>query len=212
MKKSSLLLLILLGILSACQKRQYPQMSKPQFESFGSQKATPAQVPAPPVAAEAPAAVMASSAAGVEAVLEATNENLAAMPAEAIKALPVAEKAPVKLNWKERLVAKKLEKKMQGTYSLKRASATGTSKTIPLLSLVFGGLGLLMLLLSIIPGLAILFGIAGLVLGIVGLGEVRKGKAPRSSKFMALLGLIFGAGVIVLLLAAVIFIAAFGFA
>ncbi|WP_247235753.1 DUF4190 domain-containing protein [Telluribacter sp. SYSU D00476] len=160
--------------------------------------------------ATAPVAT-ASAAEGMESVVSPADVS-AVIPAEAIREAYKAEKTHAKPSWKERMITRKLEKKISKASAPKEAGANGQSKTIPRLSLIFGGLGLLMLILGIVPGIAILFGIAGLVLGIVGLSQIRRGESPRSSKAAALLGLIFGGAVILFLLLAIYAIAAFGFA
>ena len=222
MKQATLLLLILISIISACQRHQYPQMSKPQFESYSTKKAVkpssgPAQLTQPigtvdeaSVTSNNVAVATASAAEGLESVVS-PGSNSAVIPAEAVREAYKAEKAPAKPNWKGRVITRKLEKRISKASAPKEAAADRQSKTIPRLSMIFGALGLLMLILGIVPGIAILFGIAGLVLGIVGLGQIRKGESPRSSKAAALLGLIFGGAVILLLLLAISFIAAFGF-
>ncbi len=137
------------------------------------------------------------------AVVTGEEAALSAIPAEAItsKAAPAEAKAsaakPAKLTWTQKIVAKKIEKQIRKANAPEGEKAAKKEDTMSLLALIFGGAGLVFLF-AVNATLGLLLGIAGLVLGIIGLQRVKKGEAPASSKILALLGLILG-GVVTLI-------------
>ncbi len=207
--KKIFLLLLSVSVFVSCQKKEYPTFNYSSAAVSSSQKqvkttalaevATVADAARPAVAA--PQQLSASANEEIAVVTE-QEAALAAIPAEAIttKAAPAEAKAtaakPAKLTWTQRMVAKKIEKQIKKANAPEAVKATKAQDTVALLSLIFGGAGLLLLFVG--GGFGLLLGIAGLVLGIIGLGRVKKGEAPASSKTMALLGTIFG-GVVALL-------------
>ncbi len=82
------------------------------------------------------------------------------------------------------------------------ARAEGNLDVVGLLSLIFGGLGLI-LLFTPLGLLGLLLGIAGFVMGFVGM------KKDGANKVFRILGIVFGGLTILLLLIGIIFIAAF---
>ena len=202
--KKIFLLLSLVSVFLACQKKEYPTFNYPTAAVSSSQKQVKSATPAETTAAVASPAATASqpqlTASTKEEIALVTEEEatLSAIPAEAIttKAASAEAKAtaakPAKLTWTQKIVAKKIEKQIKKANSPEATKAAKAEDTLSLLALIFGGVGLLLLLITYSSGLALLLGVAGLVLGIIGIGRVKKGQAPQSSKILALLGLILG--------------------
>ncbi|GHB84363.1 hypothetical protein GCM10007390_44520 [Persicitalea jodogahamensis] len=208
----------MVSVFGACQKKEYPTFNYTNTTVSTSQKqvSTPAEVVAADVETPAISTPQVLSASADEEVVVMTEEEVAlsVIPSEAItpNAAPGVAKTtaakPAKLTWTQKIAAKKIQKQIKKASSPETAKAAKAENTIALLSLVFGGAGLLLLLLG--SGLGILLGIAGLVLGIVGLGRIKKGQAPDSTKTMSLLGVIFGGLVTLLGLIVVAAVASYG--
>ncbi|TDB69001.1 hypothetical protein [Arundinibacter roseus] len=206
--KKILLLLVVAVAFQACQKNQYPVINNPHFESYTAAKTAPKPAAEVPISATA-SVLTASASEDMTAVVEATEQSTP-IPAEAITPLHVAKKTPAQTTWKEKVVAKKIQKKIEKAQSPEKAkSAKAKPDTVALLSLIFGGAGLLLLLAG--TGLGLLLGLAGLVMGIVGLSKIRKGTAPASSRTMAILGVVFGGLVTLLGLIVIAAVASYGF-
>jgi hypothetical protein len=213
MMKRVLLLLLSVCIFGACHKKEYPVFNYPQAESYGQSKpataselSSPTTQPAATVLDEAP--LLATTHGGLATVIAAP----AALPAEAVSAsLPQAiRKAPGKLSLSEKIVARKVQKKIEKAQSPRKAAkAKAQIDTVSLLSLIAGGGGLILLLLGV--GAGILFGLVGLILGIVGLSRIRRGSAPSSSRAMAILGIVFGGLVTLLGIIVIAAVASYGF-
>lgn len=111
-------------------------------------------------------------------------------------------------NWLQRVVLKQLQKKLAKKVVKGKLDRCSTlSDTMPqlanknpnmhgLLSLIFGGLGFISLLLGSLAILSIPFALAALILGIIG---IKKDK----NNTMAIIGLVFGSAVILLLILAI---------
>ena len=212
--KKIFLLLLSVSVFWACQKKEYPTFNYPTTAVSSGQKqvksATPAETSTAAVAspaATAPQPQLTASTKEEITLVTVEEAALSAIPAEAIttKAAPAEAKATAsksgKLSWTQKIVAKKIEKQIKKANAPEGEKAAKKEDTLSLLSLIFGGAGLL-LLFTAGGGLGILLGIAGLILGIIGLGKVKKGEAPQSSKILALLGLILGGLVTLIGLAA----------
>lgn len=98
----------------------------------------------------------------------------------------------------ERVGAKIIQKKLNKALSSAKAGGGSGGNTLSLLSCIFGGAGLLLLLVG--GGLALLLGLAGIVLGIIGLKK-------EDSKAMAIIGIVCG-GLVILLALLVLFVIA----
>ncbi len=204
--KKIFLLLALVGVLGACQKKEYPTFSYTSTAISTNQEqvksSTPAEVANAATSAISTQQVLSASADEEIVIITEEEAALSAIPAEAITIKAASAKTkiaaarPAKLTLTQKIVARKIQKQIKKANSPETAKAAKAQDTIALLSLIFGGAGLLLLLVG--GGLGLLLGIAGLVLGIIGLGRIKKGEAPASSKTMALLGTIFG-GVVALL-------------
>jgi hypothetical protein len=112
-----------------------------------------------------------------------------------------AEQSGEKMSFTKKLAFKMVQNKVKKQVAKGKvdASAPASGNTMSLLSLIFGGVGLLSLVLPIgIFGL--LLGVAGLVLGLVAMKK-------EGSNVMNLLGTIFGGLTVLLFLVAVIFVA-----
>jgi hypothetical protein len=96
-----------------------------------------------------------------------------------------------KPNFMERVGFKLLQKKLKKHASMFKADAGGDSNLLSLLSCIFGGAGLLLLL--VIPIISILLGIAGFVLGLIALKK-------EDSKTLAIIGISCGGLVLLVLL------------
>lgn len=201
--KKIFLLLLSVSVFWACQKKEYPTFNYPSAAVSSTQKQVKITAPAEATTAiiTTPAAIAPQqlSASANEEIAVVTEEEtaLSAIPTEAIttKAAPVETKAtaakPAKLTWTQKIVAKKIEKQIKKANAPKGEKAAKKEDTMSLLALIFGGSGLIFLF-AINAVLGLLLGIAGLVLGIIGMQRVKKGEAPASSKILALLGLILG--------------------
>lgn len=201
--KKILLLLLSVSVFVSCQKKEYPTFNYPSAAVSSSQKQvktpTPAEVATAVVttpAVAAPQQQLSASANEEIAIVTEEEAALAAIPAEAITTKAAAAK-PAKLTWTQKIVAKKIEKQIKKANSPEAAKAAKAEDTMSLLALIFGGAGLIFLF-GISALLGLLLGIAGLVLGIIGMQRVKRGEAPASSKILALLGLILG-GVVALI-------------
>lgn len=213
MMKRVLLLLLSVGVFGACHKKEYPVFNYPQAESHIQAKPATASIPSPPttqpaatVRNEAP--LLAATHEGPAAVMAAP----AALPVEAVTAsLPQAiRKSPDRPSLAEKVVTRRIQRKIEKAESPRKdAKAKAQIDTVSLLSLIAGGGGLILLLLGV--GAGLLFGLVGLILGIVGLSRIRRGSAPSSSRAMAILGIVFGGLVTLLGLIIIAAVASYGF-
>lgn len=205
--KKNVYLLLLIGFSWACQKREYPVFQHLPSSAYSHPGTTPVPAAEPPAQVTTQSAVMtapltAAADNDLASVLKSTPPNVTATP-EAIT------KAPAQQTWQEKVVVKKLKKRVEKENSSTKAAAPkAKADTVALLSLIFGGAGLLLLLAG--GGLGLLLGLAGLIMGIIGLSRVKRGLAPQSSRTMAILGIIFG-GVVTLLAILVIAVVAANF-
>lgn len=202
------LLLLLVSVLGACQKKQYATFKYQNSAAYIGQKSVTAaqkEQESLVVASNEPELLSASADASASFMNPAEIVS-ARIPTEAVtsSAAPAQAKTtsstiakPVKMTLAQKIIAKKIQKQIlkANTFEGKKA-VKEKADTIALLALIFGGAGLLLSFAG--TGLGLLLGIAGLVLGIVGMSRIKKGQAPASSKTLALLGLIFG-GVVTLL-------------
>ena len=124
----------------------------------------------------------------------------------------IQESNLVSLNWMQKSLLKSAQKrlakkvskgKIDASQSLlnKSAAAKGENRR-GMFSLIFGGAGFLFLFLGPLAYLSLPLGIAGLILGIIG---VKKDKNDT----MAIIGMVFGSLVILLFLLAAVLIASF---
>ena len=109
-----------------------------------------------------------------------------------------------KMTFRERVATKILDKKINKFMKKNEAhKAGGGGNTFSLLGLIFGGSSLL--LIWVLGLVGILFALAGIIFGIIGLKK-------EDSKVMAILGIVFGSlTMFLLLLAVIIFAALFSF-
>lgn len=197
--KKSLYLLLLIGLSWSCQKREYPTFQQLPSSAYshptapvGINENQPAQITTQALTASPQ--MTASAGNDIASVIEPIESApTSVIPETAIK----AAKAPAHQTWQEKVLIKKIQKKVEKTKSSTKAAAPkAKADTVALLSLIFGGLGLILLFAG--GGLGLLLGLAGLVMGIVGLSRVKRGVAPGSSRTMAILGIVFG-GIVTLL-------------
>lgn len=211
-----ILLLSFVSLFWACQKKEYPTFSYPNagyLHPPRTEAPTPAVAVAVPQTIEAPQALSASATGNV--FIE-EDSKAAEIPAEAVSSkkenvhVVASGATATKTTWQQKMIAKKIQKQIKKADSPEKAQATkAKADTIALLSLIFGGAGLLLLLAG--TGFGLLLGIAGLVMGIIGLSRVKKGLAPASSKTLALLGTIFGGLVTLIGLILIAALSAYGF-
>ncbi|HEV7349145.1 MAG TPA: hypothetical protein VGN67_12530 [Telluribacter sp.] len=214
MKKTALLFLLFLVFgISACQKRQYPPMGKPRFDSFSSQKASapiattevpPAQVPA---AVETNQVITASAAEGIETVIGGESVE-GAVPAAAVGNQTAVRKTPGNSSWKERLIISKAEQKLRRTATTDQGKAAAKTDAVSLVSFFAGLLGLALLIAGLTPA-ALLVGLVGFILSLVGLKRVKKGLATRASKGWAIAGLVLNGILMLVLLFFIVFFLAY---
>jgi membrane-bound ClpP family serine protease len=107
-------------------------------------------------------------------------------PKESLRTVPTTTQVG-KLTFKQKWA---LMRQKYAPQKAKPKSKSSGDKTLGLLAIVFGGISLLMILMSTGKILSLLLGVAALVCGILGL--------KKSHYLMSLLGLIFG-GIVVLL-------------
>lgn len=196
------LLLSLVSVLGACQKKQYATFNYQNSASYVGQKSVAtAQKDQESLVETAAPEILSASANEVAPLMTPAEVAASRIPAEAVtrSAAPVQAKTtsstiakPIKLTLTQKLISKKIQKQTQKENSPEVAKAAKAEDTMSLLALIFGGAGLVMLLATSAGTLGLLLGIAGLVLGIIGMQRVKKGQAPASSKILALLGLILG--------------------
>ena len=117
----------------------------------------------------------------------------------------------IKINWIQKSIFKAAQKKLtkkvnkgkiNASQSLFKAGAGKSENRRGMFSLIFGGAGFLFLFLGPLAYLSLPLGIAGLILGIIG---VKKDKDDT----MAIIGMVFGSLVILLFILAIILIASF---
>lgn len=211
--KKILLLLTLAITLGACHKKEYPTFhySQPYSQAY------------PEAADEASSIGLQTKDRQPERALDIASASTSNHLSAVVAAIgspedqdnfqpegPAVATASPSSSIKKRFVVRKIQKGIS-----KEQSPTGTmaAKAKPdlaaLLSLILGGAGLIVLLLG--SGLGFLLGLAGLILGIVGLRRIARDKAPTSSRLLAILGTIFSGVVILLGILLVAVIASFGF-
>jgi len=201
---------LLLGLSLACQKREYPVFQHPPLSAYSHPKARSAPAADQPgrVTTQSPVAspqLAASTSNDVASVIEPTKSAYAAATLETATKITKASAEPV---WQEEVIIKKIQKRVEKVKSSTKAAAPkAKADTVSLLSLIFGGAGLFLLLTG--GGLGLVLGLAGLIMGIIGYSTVNRGAAPRSSQTMAILGIIFG-GIVTLLAILIIAVIASG--
>lgn len=209
--KKSLYFILLIGLSWACQKREYPVFQHlpssayihPKSTSILSNNDQPTQVTTQSSVASPQLAASAND--DVASVVQPSKPSYST----AQESVSKVTEAPIQQTWQEKVISKKIQKRVEKvSSSTKAASPKAKADTVALLSLIFGGAGLLLLLAG--GGLGLLLGLAGLIMGIIGLSRVKRGLAPQSSRTMAILGIIFG-GVVTLLAILVIAVVAANF-
>jgi hypothetical protein len=210
MMKKALLLLVSVCLFGACHKKEYPVFNYSQAGSYHHTK---------PAAATETAQIPTREVSSQEVQLASANDDLAsvlAQPATTPSEVAVADqpqtvqKATNRLTLAEKVVAKKIQKKIKKAQSPKEGKkAKAETDLVSLFSLIAGGGGLILLLLGV--GAGLLLGLIGLILGIVGLSRIRRGNAPSSSRTMAILGVVFGGLVTLLGLIVIAAVASYGF-
>lgn len=208
--KKALLLLVSVCLFASCNKKEYPVFNYSQAGSYHHTK---------PAAATETTPIVAREVGPREVQIASANEDLASVlaqpvttPAEvAIEDQPqTIQKATNRLTMAEKLVAKKIQKKIKKAQSPKeRKKAKAETDLVSLFSLIAGGGGIILLLLGV--GAGLLLGLVGLVLGIVGLSRIRRGVAPSFSRTMAILGVVFGGLVTLLGILLLVAVATFNF-
>lgn len=209
--KRIFLLLSFVCLLAACHKREYPVFNYHQAESYSHTKPAVASQPAP-LATQATASTGETLLATVDADLASVVAAPTPLLAEAVSASQPQSirKAPERLTLSEKIVARKIQKKIEKAQSPEKAkSPKAQIDTVSLLSLIAGGGGLLLLVLGV--GAGLLLGLIGLILGIVGLSRARRGDASSSSRTFAILGVVFGGLVVLLGLIVIAAVASYGF-
>lgn len=211
--KKGLYLVLLVGLSWACQKREYPVFRHLPSGSYNqpNTSSTPTAEQSPQVATHMPAAaaspLAASTSNDVASIVLPTEPTYTASEEAVVTQIKGRNPQPT---WQDKVIIKKTQKQVRKeSSSTKAAAPKAKTDTVALLALIFGAGGLLLLLIG--GGLGLLFGLAGLVLGIIGLGRAKRGVAPRSSRTMSILGIVFGGLVTLLALLLIVAIASSGF-
>lgn len=192
--KTIILLLSVVTLFGACQKKEYPifiypntgYLHQPLTESTILAEATQTSI-------EAPSALSASAVGNsfIEKDIRETTVTEEAISSKKKHVQLVAkESSATKMTWQRKVIAKKIQKRIEKAVSPVKAQKAKTSDNdtlaMALLSMLFGGIGLLSLLAS--SGAGLILGIIGLVFGIISLSRIKKGDSSPSAKRMALLG------------------------
>ena len=208
--KKALLLLVSVCLFGACHKKEYPVFNYSQAGSYNQSK---------PAAATETTPITTQEVTTREVQMASANDDLASVlaePATTPAEVTIADrpqtiqKTTPRLTLAEKVVAKKIQKKIEKAQSPKEGKkAKAETDLVSLFSLIAGGGGLILLLLGV--GAGLLLGLVGLVLGIVGLSRIRRGKAPSSSRTLAILGVVFGGLVTLIGLLLLVAVATFSF-
>lgn len=198
MKKIALLLLSIPFVISSCNKKEYAQFqttrTTPMYQNTETNSVeimtTEASNPLTLKVTEELSAI--TPEASVSEILDVQKD--AAMVTPETKKVTFSTKIQALKDIKE------VKKELKSIQKLDKTKAVGTVDTIALLSLIFGGLGLITLGVF---GLGILLGIAGLVLGIIAL----KRNSPQ--KVLAIIGVSLGSVAIFIGLLFLVFLATF---